>query len=349
MTDLAILGWYSVIALCLVMYVVLDGYDLGLGILTLGDTDERRRRENVDLVATAWDGNESWIILLGVSLWAGLPGAYAVALPALYLPVIVMLLAIIARGVAVEAAAHGTVVPRSWGLVFGLGSLVAAVTQGLIMGGLLSGVRVEDGEFAGGTWDFLTPFSLLTAAATVALYVTAAAAVLQVKDGYVARPRVARTAATLTVALVAACAVMFFAWEDTWPRPGGAQLVVATVLALVGAAAMVLLMLRCWADRGPQPVVLLTIGEVAGMTGVLVYLHPVVVPPELTLPEVAAPPSSIGFLLVGVGLNIPLVLFYNWYAHHVFRGKYVPRTASELPEGVSPASEAVRPRGSEVR
>ena len=117
--------WFGVVLLCLVMYVLLDGYDLGLGILTLLDGDPQRRRESVEIVATAWDGNESWIVLLGVALWAGFPTAYGIALPALYLPLVVMLLAIIVRGAAIEMVSASPTPPRGGLLAFGVGSLVA--------------------------------------------------------------------------------------------------------------------------------------------------------------------------------------------------------------------------------
>lgn len=148
--------WFGLIVLCLVLYVTLDGYDLGIGALLLVERDARRRREMVEVVATAWDGNESWIILLAVATWAGLPTVYATLLPALYLPVLLMLWSLVVRGAAIEMISRSTGVPRTWGLLFGVGSLLAAFAQGLVIGGLLSGVRIVEAAFAGATFDFLT-------------------------------------------------------------------------------------------------------------------------------------------------------------------------------------------------
>ena len=163
------------------MYVVLDGYDLGVGMLTLTERDVKARRELIEVVATAWDGNETWLILFGVTLFGGLPTAYGVALPALYVPIVVMLLALVFRGAAIERVSSTVGVPRGWGLAFGVGSLVAAFAQGVTIGGALSGIAVTNGQFSGGTFDFMTSFALLTGVTTVVIYGAAGAAYVQLK------------------------------------------------------------------------------------------------------------------------------------------------------------------------
>ncbi|MDX3763278.1 cytochrome d ubiquinol oxidase subunit II [Streptomyces sp. AK02-04a] len=141
---------YGLVLLALGAYVLLDGYDLGIGILSLFDRSDQRRKEYNELIATAWDANESWIILAGVALWAGLPGVYATVLPGVYLPLVVMLLAIVLRGTAIELQSAAPDYRRGWGLVFGISSLVATVCQGLVAGGVLSGLPHRGGVFTGG-------------------------------------------------------------------------------------------------------------------------------------------------------------------------------------------------------
>jgi cytochrome bd ubiquinol oxidase subunit II len=147
--------WMLFVALALTMYIVLDGYDLGIGVLTLLDRNPRRRREMHELVAWTWDGNESWLVLLALTLWAGVPLVTGVALPALYVPLILMLFALIARGVALEMIEHHDGWHPVWGRLFGLASLVAGFCQGAAFGGLVAGFNVDGDTFAGGPFTFL--------------------------------------------------------------------------------------------------------------------------------------------------------------------------------------------------
>jgi cytochrome d ubiquinol oxidase subunit II len=174
--------WMIVMAASLLAYVVLDGYDLGIGTLTLLEPDAARRRVMLEVVGNIWDGNETWLILLAMGLWGGIPDVYATALPGLYLPLVVMILALIFRGFAVEMALARPVSDRTWTRLFGAGSVVAAFAQGVLFGGLLAGVTVRNGRFAGGTWDFLGHgYAVLTGVVTVALFALAGAARLQAK------------------------------------------------------------------------------------------------------------------------------------------------------------------------
>jgi cytochrome bd ubiquinol oxidase subunit II len=177
--------WFLVVLASLLAYVLLDGYDLGIGVLTLFQPEAADRRRMAQVVGNVWDGNESWLILLAMGLLAGMPDAYATALPALYLPLLTMIFALVFRGVAVEMALRRPVADRTWIRLFGIGSLVAAFAQGVLFGGLMCGVTVRDELFAGGTWDFLGHgYALLTGLVTVALFTLAGAARLQAKtDG----------------------------------------------------------------------------------------------------------------------------------------------------------------------
>jgi cytochrome d ubiquinol oxidase subunit II len=341
-------AWFAIVMLSVSMYVLLDGYDLGIGSLLLTERDQKRRREMVEIVATAWDGNETWLILFGVATWAGLPTAYGVLLPALYLPLIVMLFSIILRGAAIElisTASDG--VPRRWGLAFGVGSLLAAFAQGVAIGGLLSGVEVTDGVFTGGPFDFLNAYSVLTGLATVVLYATAGAAFLRLKAEGGLRERAGsagRVTLGFTAVLSLVAALSLGATATGSHLDGTLRVTLFTILVVVAIGGGVV----AWIGFGRRPDRLALTGvvtaEVAGLLALLVVLVPRIVPPGLTIHEASSPGSTFVVLLVGIGLNIPLVLFYSWYAHHVFRGKYrEPQLAR--PAGLSASAQALRPSG----
>jgi cytochrome d ubiquinol oxidase subunit II len=174
--------WLAFVGLALTLYIVLDGYDLGIGVLTLLDRDPRRRRQMHELVAWLWDGNESWLVLLALTLWAGVPLVTGVALPALYIPVILMLFALIARGVALEMIEHHDGWHPAWGSLFGIGSLLAGFCQGAAFGGLVAGFTVRGDTFAGGPFTFLHHgYAVLTGLTVVALYLVAGTAYVYLK------------------------------------------------------------------------------------------------------------------------------------------------------------------------
>jgi cytochrome d ubiquinol oxidase subunit II len=339
-------AWFGIILLCLAMYVTLDGYDLGIGSLLLLERDPRRRREMVEIVATAWDGNETWIILLAVATWGGLSKAYGVMLPALFLPLIVMLFSLVLRGVSIELISSSEGVPRGWGLAFGVGSLVASFAQGATIGGLLSGVTVRDGQFAGGAFDFFTPFSVLTGLATVLLYGVAGAAFLQLKTDGGLRAHAAAAGRVLLgflAVLALICAVSLPATATPVHIHSAARITLFTILTVIAAGGVVV----AWRGfaRGPdsRPLTGVVVAEVAGLLALLTLVAPTIVPPGLTIQAARSPGLTFLLLFIGVGLNVPLLLFYSWYAHHVFRGKFrVPD--EQRPAGVSASAHALRPK-----
>lgn len=345
-------AWFWIIALCLVMYVVLDGYDLGIGILSLFQPKPAVRRSMVEIVATAWDGNESWIILLGIALWGGLPAAYGAMFPAIYLPIVVMLLALIFRGVAIEMVSSSAAHQRFWIGAFGVGSLIAAAAQGFAFGGLVSGVQVDEQHvFTGGSFDFFTAFSVLAAIATVLIYTTAGAAYLQhkcVDDTVVRAAAAGRVLLGVTLPVVLVTALWSTATEAPMQlAPTGRGVAFWLLVAVAAVAAAVAMKgFRNGPDSLAFPAVVTA--EVAGLVAFLVGTFPLVVPPDITVASAAAPSGALTFLLIGVGLNIPLVLFYNWYAHHVFRGKY-RQPPPEHPGAATPAATALRPSRGERR
>lgn len=341
--------WFLVVALCLIMYVVLDGYDLGIGINLLFDRDQDRRRESLEVVATAWDGNESWLILLGVSIWAGFPRLYGAADPHNYLPLIIMLFALIGRGAAIEMISSSDRTPKVWMWVFTIGSLVAALAQGVVFGALTGNVHLDaSGAFIGGAFDFLTPYSVLTGLAAVLLYAALGAGFMRIKADGELRERSGRHGRVLTIfaGILSGLAALSIGGTDApLVLDSAARIVpfvVFAIIALAGAVTAVASFTRpeTTARADQIPYVALVVSTVAGFLAYAWTRYPTLAPPSLTVHSEAAPSVTLIFLLIGVGANIPLVLFYNWYAHHIFRGRYRQQTTQRR-AGVSASQNAL--------
>ena len=346
--------WFClVLVISLGMYVVLDGYDLGVGMLTLIERDVKTRRQLIEVVATAWDGNETWLILFGVTLFGGLPTAYGVALPALYVPIVVMLLALVLRGAAIERVSSTVGVPRGWGLAFGVGSLAAAFAQGVTIGGALSGIAVTNGQFSGGTFDFMTSFAALTGVTTVVMYGSAGAAYVQLKTTGAVRARASSVGRRLVLAtgvLTLACATLLV---PLTPVRIGAAGRVATVLAVIAAVAALTGLAASLSSFGrrpdERPMIGLVAAEAFGLAALALLYYPNVLPPSITLDQAKAPAGTLSFLMIGSILSLPVLLFFNWYAHRVFRGKYREPSAATALAGSSrvastPAYRVTQPR-----
>ncbi|MDX3850813.1 cytochrome d ubiquinol oxidase subunit II [Streptomyces sp. AK02-01A] len=337
---------YALVLFALGAYVLLDGYDLGIGILSLFDRSDRRRKEYSELIATAWDANESWIILAGVVLWAGLPGVYATVLPGVYLPLVVMLLAIVMRGTAIELQSAAPGYRRGWGLVFGLSSLVAALCQGLVGGAVLSGLPHRGGEFTGGTWDWLTPYSVLSALGLTAVYLLAGAAWLQDKTTGTAHERAGRLGRPLLLVVTASAVVLAFGLRLADPQHLRFDQPLRAALFGLAVAVAVTCGAIAWYGFGRRPdwrpFAAVAGAEAAGLLALVAATAPVVVPPDLTVHAAAGPHGTQLFLLIGVGGCIPVVLAYNIYAWWVFRGKFAQPpapTGASGPSGGAAAAE----------
>ncbi len=321
--------WAGLSAFAVLAYVVLDGFDLGIGILFTLFPDRRDRDVMTHTVAPVWDGNETWLVLGGGGLMAVFPLAYATVLPALYIPIILMLLGLIFRGVAFEFRLRTTRWRPLWEAGFGIGSTVAAAMQGIALGALVQGIAVVDRHYAGGWWDWLTPFSMATGAGLVIGYALLGACWLNLKTSGDLQERARQIAGfagvgTLVMILVVSLwtpsvdAIYFDRWFR-WPT-------------IIFSAVVPLLVLGCafilW--RG------LTRGEhlspflaslglfVVSFAGIGISFYPYIVPGALTIREAAAPEASLGFLLIGAAVLIPIILAYTGYAYWVFRGKVDP-------------------------
>jgi cytochrome bd ubiquinol oxidase subunit II len=328
--------WMLFVGLALTMYIVLDGYDLGIGVLSLFDRDPRRRREMHELVAWTWDGNESWLVLLALTLWAGVPLVTGIALPALYVPVIVMLFALIARGIALELIEHHDGWNPVWGRLFGIGSLVAGFCQGAAFGGLVAGFTVRGETFAGGPFTFLHHgYAVLTGLTAVALYVVAGSAFAYLRTGGDTQRRAARSGRIAVVALALGTVASWLLASSAGSltlHPGAAA---RLPIWLVGAVLLAVGLAFAWRSFGSDPgggrpdraPVLATLAVYGG--GLLIagaLLYPTLVPPDITVHAAASPHSSLLFLMIGVGAVIPVVLAYQTYGYWVFRGKHDART-----------------------
>ena len=318
--------WAFIIAFAVLAYVVLDGFDLGIGILFPFLRDEGERDTAMNSVAPIWDGNETWLVLGGGGLFATFPLAFAVVMPALYMPISAMLLGLVFRGVAFEFRWKTQRAKPVWDWAFTLGSLTAALCQGIALGALVQGVEMSDRAYSGGWWDWLTPFSLLTGLAVVVGYTLLGAAWLIWKTEGGLQDyayRTARVTGGATLALIGVVSLWtpfldpaymqrWFAWP--------AILLVMPVPLLVLAAAYGLFK-GIERRRDAQPFLSALALFVLSFVGLGISFYPHIVPPGLTIREAAAPDNSLAFLLAGAIVLIPVILIYTAHAYWVFRGK----------------------------
>jgi cytochrome d ubiquinol oxidase subunit II len=326
--DLALI-WAALLGFAVLVYVVLDGFDLGVGILfpIARDHDERGRMMNT--VAPVWDGNETWLVLGGGGLMAVFPLAYGIVMSALYAPVVVMLLALVFRGVAFEFRWRAEGWRGLWDVGFCAGSVVAAAMQGISLGAIVQGIAIEGRSYAGGWWDWLTPFSLLTGAAVVTGYALLGSLWLNLKLTGDLQARLRAPSVPLAIASLGFIGLVsvwtpfqnvefFHRWFD-WPTLGFSVLVPA------------LLALSFWrivaglaAGRELGPFVAGLAMFVLAVLGIGISFYPFILPPSLTIAEAAAPEASLAFALVGAAILVPVILAYTAYAYWVFRGKVEP-------------------------
>ena len=320
--------WAGLLAFIVLAYVVLDGFDLGVGILFLAERGKEDRDVMVNTIAPVWDGNETWLILGGGGLLAVFPLAYATILPALYPAIIGLLLALIFRGVAFEFRFRASTERgrRGWDYSFFGGSVVAALCQGLALGGLLQGIKVEGRAYVGGWWDWFTPFTALCGVAVVVGYALLGATWLIWRTEGELQARCRRQAGVLGIATlgmigaVSLCTPFLNAtFAERWF--GWPGIVLTSPVPILVA----LLAVRFWRGllRGDQVAPFLcALGVfVLCFVGLGISMWPLIVPPGITIWDAAAPRESQLFLLVGASVLIPVILAYSGYAYWVFRGK----------------------------
>jgi cytochrome bd ubiquinol oxidase subunit II len=319
--------WAAIIAFAVFAYVVLDGFDLGIGILFWRYRDHGDRDMMINSVAPVWDGNETWLVLGGGGLFAAFPLAYAVLLPALYAPLTAMLLALVFRGVAFEFRER-THLPI-WDYAFALGSTVAAFCQGVALGAVVQGVNVEGRSYAGDWFDWLTPFSLAIGAGLVCGYALLGAGWLILKTGDELQQRLYRTVRNLAVGVLlfiglvslwtpllhTDIAARWFAWPN---------IALLAPLPLLVGATMLWLYRGIVAQREHVPFLAGLALFALSYAGIGISLFPWIIPRKVTIWQAAAPDGSLSFLLVGTVVLVPIILAYTGYNYWIFRGKVRP-------------------------
>ncbi len=325
--------WAGLLALAVFMYVLLDGFDLGVGILFPFAARDQDRDDMMNSVAPVWDGNETWLILGGGGLFAAFPKAYAAFMPAVYMPIGFMLTALIFRGVAFEFRfkASGSA-RRVWDQAFHWGSVVATFSQGLILGALVQGISLEDGRFSGGMFDWLTPFSFVTGCALVWGYALLGSTWLIIKTVGELLAWSRTTALVSAVVVLLMIAVVSFwmpaidvlaaeRWGLRYPHIDWSRLLPLTPIPLLVGVAFWQLVRSVRRGHTYMPYLFSVALFLLGYVGLLVGIFPYIVPYGLTIHEAAAAPNSQALLLVGALVMLPLILIYTAYVYWVFRGK----------------------------
>ena len=327
--DLTLI-WAAIIALAIAAYVVLDGFDLGLGILFPLFPRKADRDVIMNSVAPVWDGNETWLVLGGGGLFAAFPLAFAILMPALYLPIFAMLLALIFRGVAFEFRWRSNGDRSRWDHSFIWGSVVATFFQGVILGAVLQGVEVEGRSYAGGPLDWCTAFSILTGLALVAGYGLLGATWLVMKTNGTLQDHARRLAwplAAATIFFIGALSLATPALEpayfERWLSMPNLLLTAPVPLA-VGLIAFLLFRSLTVHRHEYRPFVLALSLFGISFLGLGISVYPYVVPARITIWQAATPHISQSFLLVGTMILLPCIIAYTAYAYWVFRGKVDP-------------------------
>ena len=325
--------WAGIIALAVLLYVVLDGFDLGVGILFPLARSPAERDAMMNSIAPVWDGNETWLVLGGGGLFAAFPGAYAVLMPALYLPIYLMLIALILRGVAFEFRLRGRRRGKAfWTGAFAAGSATAAFAQGLVLGGFIQGVKTRDGVFAGGPFDWLTPYCLLVAVGLVAGYALLGAGWLVWRTEGRLHNDARRWGGQAGVAVAVLLALVSVATLQIDPRIGerwglfAGKLDWQTVLRvapipMLGVLGLLTLALGLKRGSHALPYAGAAVVFLSGYLGLAVDFFPYVVPYSISFREAASADNALALMLGGVVIMLPLILGYAGFVYWLFRGK----------------------------
>lgn len=320
------LVWAALLGIAVVMYVLLDGFDLGIGILFLTGTNEEERDHMMNSIAPYWDGNETWLVLGGAGLLVAFPAAYGIIMPALYLPLITMLLALVFRGVAFEFRFVSKPHNHWWDRSFAIGSTVATFCQGLVLGGFLQDIKVSGKQFAGGSFEWLNLFSIVCGLGLIAGYALLGSAWIMMKtDGELAvrARRHAKWALIITLGFIAVVSLWtplassriadrWFSWDRIvylWPVP-----ILTAIVSWIAWAGMK-------KGSGIQTFISAMALFVLCFIGLGISTFPYLVPPSYTIWDLAAVPQSQIFSLVGALIMLPVILGYTAFVYWTFRGK----------------------------
>ncbi|WP_448379716.1 cytochrome d ubiquinol oxidase subunit II [Gloeomargarita sp.] len=320
--------WFFILGLFLFLYVLLDGFDLGVGILSLTAKGEERRTILMTSLGNVWDANETWLVLMGGSLFGAFPLAYATILNALYVPLVIMVVGLILRAVSFEFRENAER-KMVWNITFGVGSFIAALGQGFALGTVFEGIKVDAaGHFAGGIWDWLTWHSVIVALTLIQGYVLIGSTYLILKTTGELQNTYYRTATIATWTTLAGAVFITVTtpilWENARELLFSRPLVyVFAAIPVLGLLLIIALLRSLQLRQEVAPLVYTFLIFALSFIGLGFLIFPKIIPPSVTIYEAAASPSSLVFMLTFVGFLIPIVLGYNIYNYVVFRGKIV--------------------------
>jgi cytochrome d ubiquinol oxidase subunit II len=328
MFDLPLI-WAGLLSLVVFIYVALDGFDLGIGLLFPFLAKDEDRDVAMNSVAPVWDGNETWLILGGGGLFAAFPLAYAIVMPALYAPFLIMLLALVFRGVAFEFRWRDKSHERIWDASFVFGSFMATFMQGIVLGAFVQGIEVEGRAYAGGWWDWLTPFTVMTGVALCFGYSLLGSGWLVLKTEGELRTQAYRFATISAVGTFLFVGVVSI-WTpllspeiyERWFTTPNIYFVAPVPVLTMMVAGLVAWGIWKQIDGMIYPAAIALLGLC--FVGLGVGLTPYIVPRAITIHEAASPDSSLMFMLVGALIMLPLILAYTGYSYWIFRGKVRP-------------------------
>jgi cytochrome d ubiquinol oxidase subunit II len=315
--------WAGVICMAIVLYTVLDGFDLGTGVLYGSTQDQSLRGQMMDTIAPFWDGNETWLVVIGAGLFAAFPDVYAVFLSAFYLPVLLLLIGLIFRGIGFEFCLRSSRMRPVWERGFYLGSTLVAFVQGAAVGAWMRGIPVADGHYAGGSFGWLHPFPILTGIGLVLGYALLGAAWLvyknegRLRDWAYGRLRWLAVGVLIVLGLAFLLVVHYgtVARSGLQSRPWGSVFPLIAVLAVLG------ILFGARGKRDQLPFVLTVVFFLASFLTLAVMFWPYMIPYSITVASAAAPDASLRFLFYGGIVVLPVILAYTIGVYRIFRGK----------------------------
>jgi cytochrome d ubiquinol oxidase subunit II len=320
--------WLAIIGFFLLYYAVTDGFGLGVGILCLFSNKNEDQQTMIKSLTYIWHTNQTWLVLVGGMLFGAFPIFYSVLFTALYIPAFIMLLGLLMRGVAIDFYEHSPL-NRLWAVIFGAGSLIATAAQGLALGGLLGGILVKDGHFAGSIWDWANSFSLLIAVGVVIGYVTLGCNYLILKTEGDLQKRMLRYSFLFSALTLLLSGAVFLGVNLRYPGVAekwleSPQIFYMTLLLIPAISGFIMLFRSLYRRQEVSPFFWNAATVVMGFTALSINMYPYMIPnimSPVTIHEAAASEKTLIFMLVVMGILIPIMLVYTLYTYRVFRGK----------------------------
>ncbi len=325
MIDLALV-WVGIIGLSVLIYVIMDGFDLGIGILFPFIQNHQERDVMMNTVAPVWDGNETWMVLGGAGLFAAFPLVYSTVLSALYLPIVFMVVALIFRGVAFEFRFKAFRTKYLWDQAFIWGSILSSFFQGVILGAYIQGIETTQGIYSGRVWDWLTPFSIFSGFGVLVMYATLGCGWLILKTDSRLQVHMYKLMPKLLITLFMIFVGVSLYTPLTHPEIAMRWFSLPNVFYFSPVPILVLLFVglifrACKNKNEVKPFIYTLVLVFLAFTGFVISLWPNIIPPSVSIWQAAAPESSLKFTLVGAVILIPIIIAYTFLSYWVFRDK----------------------------